>query len=103
MRFLAWLFGKKESVATAEGPRGAEGQSATAPPGSKPASEAENLRRWRDSGRPRAWVEAHQGQWGHGEWLALLEELKRSSYWPMQPDAVGAALEEAKREWLRRN
>jgi hypothetical protein len=74
-----------------------------APEKQKPPSEAENLRRWRESGQLRVWVEAHRGQWGHAEWLALLEELRRSPYGPMQPDAVGLALEEAKGEWLSRN
>jgi hypothetical protein len=35
--------------------------------------------------------------------LALLEELKRSPFWPMAPDAVGLVLEEEKRERLQRN
>jgi hypothetical protein len=98
VNFLAWLFGKKEQAVVADAP--------TAPPPHerhKPPSEADNLRRWRESGQPRAWVEARRGQWGHAEWLALLEELKRSAYWPMPPEAIGAALEEAKREWLSRN
>lgn len=66
-------------------------------------SEAENLRRWRESGQARAWVESRQGQWGHAEWLALLEDLKRSPFWPMQPAAVGLVLEDEKRQWLQRN
>jgi hypothetical protein len=60
---------------------------------------AENLRRWRESGQAKAWVAAHRGQWNHDDWLALLEELKRSSFWPMPPDAVGLTLEETRREW----
>ena len=69
----------------------------------RPAAEADNLRRWKESGQPRAWVEAHKGTWGHQEWLALLAALERSSYWPMHADAIGLTLEETKREWLRRN
>jgi hypothetical protein len=109
VRFLTWLFGKKEQGGTTappsrEAPAVATERPAPAPRPEKtePPSEAENLRRWRDSGGPGAWVEARGGQWGHAEWLALLEELKRSPYWPMQPDAVGLALEEAQRAWLRR-
>jgi hypothetical protein len=71
--------------------------------GGSPAPEAENLRRWRESGQPRAWVEARRGQWGHAEWLELLERLRRSVYWPMHPDEVGLVLEELKRDWLHRN
>lgn len=72
----------------------------------RPASantEADNLRRWRESGQARLWVERHQGYWNHNDWLALLEELKRSPFWPMNSDSVGLVLEESKREWLQRN
>jgi hypothetical protein len=63
-----------------------------------------NLRRWRDSGLARRWVEAHQGQWGHGDWLALLASLKSSGFWPGSPAALGQVLEEARDQWhnLRR-
>jgi hypothetical protein len=67
------------------------------------ALEVRNLRRWKESGQARAWVEARNGQWGHAEWLALLDTLKRSDLWPMQPEAIGLTLEETKREWQRRN
>jgi hypothetical protein len=70
-----------------------------------PAAEAaENLRRWRESGQPRRWVEERHGRWTHDDWLALLEELRQSPYWPLTPDAVGAELEECRRLWrnLRR-
>jgi hypothetical protein len=65
--------------------------------------EAENVRRWRESGQARSWVESHQGRWDHQEWLALLDELRRSPFWPMHPDAVGTVLEEVRREWSQRN
>jgi hypothetical protein len=63
-----------------------------------------NLRRWERSGQARAWVEARQGQWGHDDWLALLEDLRRSEFWPLEPDAVGEVLGEIREEWraLRR-
>jgi hypothetical protein len=83
VQILNWLFGKKKRQEL--------------------APEDENLRRWRESGQARAWVEARQGQWGHEDWLALLEALKQSEFWPLDPDAVGLALEDAKREWLQRN
>ena len=66
------------------------------------APEVRNLKRWKESGQARAWVEARNGQWGHADWLGLLDTLKRSELWPMQPEAVGLALEDAKREWLQR-
>jgi hypothetical protein len=66
-------------------------------------SEAENLKHWRESGQARAWVEAHHGRWEHSDWLNLLEELRCSAFWPMQPDAIGMVLEELKQQWLQRN
>jgi hypothetical protein len=108
--FLDWLLGKRgTAVAPSPGrkaapaPTSAQAATATSPERRKSSPEDENLRRWRESGRPRAWVEAHKGRWDHDDWLALLEELKRSRYWPLQPDAVGMVLEDAKREWSRRN
>jgi len=111
---FTWLFGKKEAapVQREQGVSPSEGNNrAQHVPASKtdngaqhvPPSEADNVKRWRESGQARAWVEAHNGQWNHADWLALLEELKRSAFWPMQLDAVGLALEDAKRDWLRRN
>ncbi len=64
--------------------------------------EVENLARWQASGRPRAWVEARRGNWDHAAWLGLLDDLRRSPFWPMQPDSVGAVLEEYKSEWFQR-
>lgn len=58
-----------------------------------------NLRRWRDSGLARRWVEAHHGQWDHDAWLALLASLKSSGYWPVAPAALGGVLEEARDHW----
>jgi hypothetical protein len=129
MGFLDWLFGKKEEAAP-PGAQASQAMAATkekaaptaAPQASeprpaaketagpkttaetlKPSSEAENLRRWRDSGQPRTWVESRRGQWDHAAWLGLLEELKRSPYWPMPPEEIGKVLEAIKQEWLQRN
>src|SRR5947209_20209678 len=68
---------------------------------------SENLRRWQQSGGPRRWVDARQGRWNHDAWLALLAELRQSPYWPLDPAAVGLALDEARtrrlnlRRWER--
>jgi len=62
---------------------------------------AENIRRWRQSAAP-AWVEARRGQWNHQDWVDLLDSLRRSEYWPMNPDAIGLTLEELKREYQAR-
>jgi hypothetical protein len=124
VRMLSWLFRKKAKPDTPalEGrtliarensklkPAGDAKERAATPPRKEESGrqalanpEDENLRRWRESGQARAWVEARQGCWNHDDWLALLEELKGSSLWPMKADAVGLMLEETKREWLRRN
>jgi hypothetical protein len=57
---------------------------------------ADNLRRWQESGQPHLWVESHNGQWNHADWLALLDDLKRSEFWPMDPNTVGRLLEQMK-------
>ncbi len=69
-----------------------------------PHSLAENLARWLQSGGPRRWVDARRGRWDHGDWLRLLDDLRRSPFWPLDPDAVGRALEDAaaRRRNLRR-
>jgi hypothetical protein len=58
-----------------------------------------NLRRLAGTGRLRRWVEDREGRWDHAAWLELLGELRRSHYWPLDPDAVGEALEELKAAW----
>jgi hypothetical protein len=58
-----------------------------------------NLRRWQESGQPELWVEARQGRWGHRDWLILLEGLRQSAYWPVDPDSVGAVLEQARQRY----
>ena len=98
MSILDWLFGKKEKSAA----RTATDE-VTAARTSNRGSPDDNLRRWQESGRPRAWVEAHRGHWNHEQWLGLLAELQQSPFWPMQPDAVGQLLEQTKQEWLQRN
>jgi hypothetical protein len=94
------LFGKRKAAPTAATHKfngvGTPGTPAPVPP------EAENLRRWRESGQPRAWVEARRGHWNHEDWIGLLETLRRSQFWPMEPHEVGRVLEETKQDWLRR-
>jgi hypothetical protein len=66
--------------------------------------QRDNLRRWVASGRARHWVEAQRGRWGRKAVLSLLEELRGSGFWPLEPEAVQAALDELRVEWqnLRR-
>ncbi len=120
MRLLSWLLGKKteNAAATSEDTRAnakgkpsgdVAGQTVTPPHPEElgkqaPANpEADKVRRWKESGQAWAWVEKRQGCWNHDEWLAFLEEVKRSPFWPMNADAVGMVLEEIKREWPKRN
>ena len=84
-----------------------QGPSAAATAGSTPASRSSqgsgggNVERWRRSGKPQAWVEKHNYQWNHEEWLQLLRDLERSEFWPMKPEEVGAVLEALKAEHAR--
>jgi hypothetical protein len=59
-----------------------------------------SLRRWRDAGLARRWVEVHEGAWNHDDWLRLLASLRATGYWPIDPDALGRLLEETRAEWL---
>ena len=60
------------------------------------SEETQNLLRWEQSGLPRKWVDDHRGQWTHLDWLDLLAKLKRTDFWPMEPNAMGKLLEEQK-------
>jgi hypothetical protein len=91
---------RRQSAERTDGRLGPEGDRES---GRSVPPEAENLKRWRESGHAQAWVEKCQGRWNHSDWLALLEELSRSPFWPMEADAVGLVLEAEKRQWLRRN
>ena len=55
-----------------------------------------NVDRWEQSGEPDRWVECRGGAWGNGDESALLDELRRSSYWPVARDAVVRTLEAAR-------
>ena len=58
-----------------------------------------NLRRWIGDGGPADWVQVRRGQWTDRDWEALIEELKGTEYWPLDPNKVGEELEKATREW----
>ncbi len=55
-----------------------------------------NLSRWKASGNPEEWVRQRNLQWSHQDWLDLLASLRRSDFWPMEPDEIGRVLEEQK-------
>jgi len=60
-----------------------------------------NLERWIRSGQPLQWAEAHNYQWNHADWEALLSDLRCSEHWPLEPNEVGAVLERLKEEHAR--
>src|SRR5437764_1147553 len=64
----------------------------------------QNLIRWQLSGHARRWVEARHGQWDEHAWHALLEALRQSEFWPLDPAAVARVMDGHQREWwnLRR-
>jgi hypothetical protein len=66
-------------------------------PGPFTPSPAHNLDRWRRSGLPRRWVERHDGKWTRSDWQGLVESLKKTDFWPLEPDDIGGVLEEQKR------
>ena len=59
-----------------------------------------NLTRLIASGYLTRWVREHSGKWNDCDWLALLESLRRSQFWPLQDSAISLALESEKK-WLR--
>jgi hypothetical protein len=61
--------------------------------------EWRNLRHWEESGLPRQWVDSRQGKWDREDWLRLLEELRCSEYWPLDPDATTIVLQRLTAEW----
>jgi hypothetical protein len=47
-----------------------------------------------DSGLARRWVQSRPGgRWGPGDWLALVDELRRSPFWPMDLNALRRLVE----------
>lgn len=64
------------------------------------ASQLEvNLQRWINDGAPVRWVEDRRGKWTDHDWEQLVEELKATEYWPLDPDQVGEVLEQTTRQW----
>jgi len=59
---------------------------------------AANLKRWKVSGQPEAWVAKHP-DWNHNDWLELLALLRKSQYWPMDEAAIGEHLEIVRMLW----
>jgi hypothetical protein len=67
-----------------------------------PDTKLDNLKRWTESGQPGQWLDAHSGEWGYSEWMALLDDLKTGPFWPMSPDDIGAHLESLAKGYRQR-
>ncbi len=81
----------------------AENQQRQQPGQAQPAGPAEqeeaNLRRWCLQVGP-AWVDLWEGRWSQQDWLDLLALLRRTDFWPLNPDALQRAVEELKQEYF---
>jgi hypothetical protein len=53
-----------------------------------------NLRRGRDSGLARRWLESRRGRWGDDDWRALVRALSQSEFWPVDLGPLRRLLEE---------
>ncbi len=55
---------------------------------------AGNLERWCQSGAPERWCQANQGHYSSDDWQNLLGALWWTEYWPMEPAAMRAVIDE---------
>jgi hypothetical protein len=60
-----------------------------------------NLQGWKSSGWPDEWVKSHLSGWKHQDWLDLLEEIRRSEYWPIDEPSIGRHLETLRDQFRR--
>jgi hypothetical protein len=60
-----------------------------------------SLSEWATSEGPKQWVQEHNYNWDHQDWILLLEELRQSKYWPLDTNMVGTILEEIKSDHKR--
>jgi hypothetical protein len=67
-----------------------------------PDPKLDNLKRWSESGHAEQWVDTHAGQWSYSDWVAYLDELKASPFWPMSPDDIGARLESVAKQYRQK-
>ncbi len=44
---------------------------------------------------------ARRGAWNQTDWLGLLDQLRKSPFWPLEPEQVGAELETTKAAYLK--
>jgi hypothetical protein len=63
---------------------------------------AENLRQWKASGAPLAWVEGMKGRWTDADWESLVAALRVGASWPMKEEEIRQALEQARAAWQAR-
>lgn len=55
-----------------------------------------NLERWVASGEPDRWVAYRKGGWGETDFAELLESLRFTAFWPLDPEAVREELTAAR-------
>ena len=60
-------------------------------------TEADNLRRWQESGDPYRWVWGCAGAWTVEDYAILLADLRAGSYWPMIEDDVVITLDKTRK------
>ena len=48
-------------------------------------------------------VKKNKGEWDHAKWEALVAEIKKKGYDPIDTDQVGLILEQKKAEYLAKN
>src|ERR1700683_4174993 len=59
----------------------------------------ESLFHWQQSGDAFRWVDQHQGQWTHQDFLDLLQQLDKNAVWPADVETVGRGLGETRLQW----
>ncbi|MFO0881419.1 MAG: protein kinase [Gemmataceae bacterium] len=72
------------------------------PPDDPAPRMATNLQRLRETERLEVWVRQRLQGWNHHDWLALLEELERAGFAPLDHAQLGAALEQIRLEQRQR-
>src|SRR5262245_55834961 len=54
---------------------------------------------WVERGTARRWVAERRGEWGHGDWLAFLDQVEEEGFGDVPAPLVGLTLEGAKRDY----
>src|SRR4029077_7529241 len=60
--------------------------------------QAERMEQWKRSRIPREWVLDHLDGWDHPTWVALVNQVKATRFWPLKVDEIMAYLEGLRHE-----